>query len=118
MSEYCSLNHNESWRGSTFRLIFSDFCACLDFKAAPDGTGAHTTNMSFDGAGCLALQLPVPQELAASLLALVPRDQDSAVLLDNDCLASDVAAFFAGAKDSIPEIWHEDFEKYGVCRMS
>lgn len=114
--KYCILVRNKDWRGSTFHFVFRDGCAYLDVKCnEQDGTDATTTSCSFDGAGCLKLSVDVPSDLANKLLHRVPKQGDSVDISEKDEVAKEIAEFYAGIMDQVPEIWREDFYDNGVC---
>ena len=112
---YCILVRDKSWRSSTFHFVFQGGCAYLDVHCnEEDGTCAKTTNSSFDGAGCLKLELDFPTDLANKLLHRVPKQKDSVNILKSDELAKEISVFYKSNEQNIPGTWRSDFKENEV----
>ena len=110
-NSYCTVVRDRKWRASTFHMVFqqgSSYCDVLVANPA-DGSGAKTTNSSFDGEGCLAFEADFPQDLAVSLLALVPTEKSTKELNMDDPLSKQIEQFYIGMLEKVPADWRQAF---------
>ena len=115
---YCYIVLDSSWRSSTFHFVFSDGSAYLDIRCLKkDGSDATTTDMSFDGAGCLSYSLPFPPSLAVKILKMFEEEDKKGLAVEEGTeLEGEIRGFFEENYQKVPEIWHKKFIGNGVVR--